>query len=349
MVKKLLLAVAGLSISLLAGELFLRVLGINYAAVPMMPDPVLHHVHQKNIRFINFNRKNEFHPHPMYFDPAGRVNNPQSTIEWNPTAATRIILMGDSFVEGAQVPFEQSFYGILASRCPPDATILNAGVGSYSPVLERLQWKHELASLNPTHVVLMLYMNDIGNDAQYAAKAGVHSQVLPDAVPGPRLRWYTPVWHRSYLCRLIRRCQESIIPGRKRMFNAVVEGEYALESPDISSLTASALLALKMEINKGHCEFVLTAVPSKKRHFNPKATWAEPEFADKVKRWADENKIAYIDLADRFRKADPTIPLFFQRDIHFTAAGHAIIAETLAEYLPGWKSADRPLFLDKQM
>src|SRR5262245_11438279 len=50
----------------------------------------------------------------------------------------RILLMGDSFTEGGGLPFEQTFAGMLSragNDWPQKIEFLNAGVGSYSPVI----------------------------------------------------------------------------------------------------------------------------------------------------------------------------------------------------------------------
>lgn len=327
-----------MSLGLAMAEFFLRLLGINYAAVPMIPDATLHHVHEKNIRFYNYNRNNEFPAHLMYFDADGRVNNPNAPMSWTTSATTRVILMGDSFMEAAQVSYKDSTFGLLATGKPPDSCILNAGVGSYSPVLYRLQWKKDLAALRASHVVLLLYVNDLGNDADYAAIAGTGLDVLPDFVPGPKRKWYTPVWHRSYFCRLLRRIQQRYMPqNEQRMFSAV-HGEYATESPALNPITLNAVLDLKNSVESSGATFILTAVPSKQRNFNPQGPWSELEFSDKIQLWAREKGIAFIDLTERFRLADRNVPLFFTKDIHFTAAGHALTAEAIAEHLPGWST-----------
>lgn len=335
MFKKVFMAGFVFAVSILVAEIFLRVIGLNYTASPLAPDPVLHHTHQKNIRFINYYRKNEFTPHPMFFDAEGRVKNPHQPLTWNSDASTRVILMGDSFVEGAQVPFDASFFGILAYRRPSDATLINAGVPSYSPVPELLQWRHELSPLKPTHVVLMLFMNDIVNDLEYASIGGATLPTLPAAVPGPKQKWYTPIWHGSYLCRLARRFQEGIFFTEQRMFHGP-SGENHRESQDLTPLTEAALISLISEIRASGSALLLTAVPSKQRHFDPAGNWNEPEFADKIKQWAGRNQVDYLDLATAFRQAGINDPLFFKNDIHFTAAGHALVAAELMNILPGW-------------
>lgn len=55
----------------------------------------------------------------------------------------RILLMGDSFIEGMGVPYEDSVAGILGESLKPDATeVLNAAVLSYSPKLYFLKTRH---------------------------------------------------------------------------------------------------------------------------------------------------------------------------------------------------------------
>ncbi|HET9063147.1 MAG TPA: hypothetical protein VFO62_07655, partial [Candidatus Binatia bacterium] len=91
----------------------------------------------------------------------------------------RIAVMGDSFVFGLGVDdskaVPQQLESLLQGRRPSgDVAVLNAGVISYSPLLERSAFREVVRSYLPTLTVLLLDLGDIGDDFDYAA----------DIVPG---------------------------------------------------------------------------------------------------------------------------------------------------------------------
>jgi lysophospholipase L1-like esterase len=83
-------------------------------------------------------------------------------------AAARVVVYGDSFVEGRSTPLEETFAARLQARLsgqrPGSIEVVNAGVTGYGPdqVLARLE--RELGDLEPELVVLCLYAGNDGGD-----------------------------------------------------------------------------------------------------------------------------------------------------------------------------------------
>lgn len=121
---------------------------------------------------------------------AGRVEGQPVVVEtnedglrtaWSRAAfrrhGTRVALLGDSFVFGSGVNAVETVAARLEAglRNRPstrDAAVLNAGVISYSPFLERRLFEDVIREYRPTHVLLLLDVTDIGDDAIYSRKAG---------------------------------------------------------------------------------------------------------------------------------------------------------------------------------
>ena len=99
-------------------------------------------------------------------------------------------------------------------------------------------------------------------------------------------------------------------------------------------------------MRRSGAEIILTAVPSKERTLARTRRTGEPTFSDKVRAWAEANGVPFVDLEVAFyAAADAAVdvgaaregvgePLFLARDIHFTSAGHQLVAETLATAHP---------------
>jgi hypothetical protein len=82
----------------------------------------------------------------------------------------RVLLIGDSFTEGIGVPFERTFAGLLQERLEPAGIdVLNAGVMSFSPRLERLRLEQLLdeVGLEVDELVLLIDISDIQDQILY--------------------------------------------------------------------------------------------------------------------------------------------------------------------------------------
>lgn len=84
----------------------------------------------------------------------------------------RVIVLGDSFTLGFGLKSEKSFperleAGLRKSHPTKSVAVLNAGVLSYSPLLERLLFQERLVDYEPTLVLLFLDATDFGDDYQY--------------------------------------------------------------------------------------------------------------------------------------------------------------------------------------
>src|SRR5262249_20868380 len=76
----------------------------------------------------------------------------------------RVLALGDSFVEGYTVPYEQTVTHVLETAltrpaCPVD--VLNAGTAAWSTDQEYLFYRDEGVRYRPQVVLLFFYYNDI--------------------------------------------------------------------------------------------------------------------------------------------------------------------------------------------
>lgn len=84
----------------------------------------------------------------------------------------RIVLMGDSFVEGIGLPWDKTIPGVL-SRLMPQVEVLNGGVGSYFPSIyyARTKWLIE-SGYAFDHIVVLIDLSDIRDEAWYTVRDG---------------------------------------------------------------------------------------------------------------------------------------------------------------------------------
>jgi len=97
----------------------------------------------------------------------------------------RVLVVGDSFVEGHGVDIDDTFMKIVERDLNSEGKkveIINGGVMSYSPILEYIWLKEKGLKLNPDMVVLLLDQSDIQDDYVYS-KHAQFDRSGPKAVP----------------------------------------------------------------------------------------------------------------------------------------------------------------------
>ena len=92
----------------------------------------------------------------------------------------RVVLLGDSYVFGLGVAeadtlaprLEAELRRLLTRKGEAaDVAVLNTGVISYSPLLERAAFRQVVSAYRPTTTLLLIDVNDIGDDYQYARES----------------------------------------------------------------------------------------------------------------------------------------------------------------------------------
>lgn len=145
-------------------------------------DPVLHHRLKPSavtrVRGVEF-RTNALGFHDRELAPQKRPGG------------VRILMLGDSFTEGGGLALEDTVAKrveamLNAGPCRDAVEVVNAGVGSYSPILEYLFLKNVGLGLGPDLVVLNFDMTDVHDDAVRTALARLGPDGLPVAVPSNR-------------------------------------------------------------------------------------------------------------------------------------------------------------------
>lgn len=339
---KFLLVLASVVITVAVLEVGLRFLGPPPASAPLIPDPVLDHVHLRDFTFKAYSPDDQFQPVTVYWDAGGLVADPDKKHAGDAAPRPRTIaLVGDSFVEAGQVPYAASFAGILNQQAAPDTSFLNWGVSSYSPMIYLPLWRTKIRGSRPAHVFLLLYENDVNDDDVYATKAELGPDGLPAKVPGSPESAVLALLRRSSLFRTLRFAFIKIQAGIRAKTDPTVAnaGRYQEVSPDISPLTSRLIFGLKKEVEATGARFTILAVPSRRADILGDPPDGPRPFIARVAAWCGENNIDYLDLERpffEFRQKEGPGKLFFSNDIHFTPEAHRIVAEVIANKYPGY-------------
>jgi hypothetical protein len=337
---KILFRLAAIGISLLIAIVFaeigLRAMNMGFGNSPMEPDAVLHHVHPKNYSFIQQHPSGELGGFEIEYNAEGRVYRGRAAATSEPaTADCRIALMGDSFVEAGQVPFAQSFAGLLEAASPQCA-VRDYGTRSYSPAIYLVQWTRVIAPWKPTRVFVLVFGGDVREDVDYLTSASLDAQGFPTAIRGPNDGWLVSQMRRSYVARFVRMVSQRASWSWAHQGEAQwTMGGIVEEHPEWSGPTPRLIEELNRRVAANGGALTVMVVPSRYRMMGDGKVPLTSDLHDTVGAWAKARQIDFLDLNTPFERASRAgKALFFLQDIHFTSEGHAIVAAAIARAYP---------------
>lgn len=156
------LAAAGLLGGLLAAELLLRLLGVSFNVFVWM-DPILGVGHIPGAR-----SQRESEGRPWIEINSDGWRGPEVSLA-KPEGTLRIALLGDSYIEAFEVPFQETAGEVVERRLAAlrgtPVEVLNFGHGGYGTTQELLTLQHEVWKYSPDLVLLAVTTgNDISDN-----------------------------------------------------------------------------------------------------------------------------------------------------------------------------------------
>jgi hypothetical protein len=293
----------------------------------------------------------------------------------------RVIVLGDSFVLGLGVATEDLFTRRLEENLrqafgDDSVAVLNAGIVSYSPFLEKLLFERKLAGYQPTLVLLVLDASDIGDDHKYSreavtSSAGLPTFSLPDGTPSryrgalyelarphiPELR--AAVSFPLDMARMLTGKRASSQDYNYYEFALTVRGRLETNRyfiyrhplsetrPYFDATMRNVDDVASLALGAG-ADFVFFVTP-RFQHWNTNEcpdNWEKREYAlnepyqNEYFRYFEETVRSYpiINLLPDF-KATSSYPLVFRGDPHWNAAGNAFVADTVTRHLQRLRGA----------
>ncbi len=255
----------------------------------------------------------------------------------------RVLVLGDSFAEGAQVNEADVFSALVEAR-EPGVEMINAALVAYGTVQEYMYLRDEGLAFHPDLVLVCFYRNDfVDNILPYHLRMGprpyaklangaVHivEEITDEpfsafCIPAPlTVFFYRHSYiyyaltdrvyfqrHRQELSDLDRANMDRVPwPDRKRVFFHLIER--------------------MNDLARAHdAELALFLIPSQQEL----ADGASPDH-DEIARWSAANGIDSIRGLEPMQRAihEGRRP-YFNVDIHWTRAGHEIAAAEIAKYV----------------
>jgi hypothetical protein len=284
-------------------------------------------------------------------------------------------MLGDSFTEGDGVESDQTFSkqleGILAGHSTPfKCEVINAGVGSYSPILEYLYLKHDGLALEPDLVILNFDLSDVHDDIQYTMLATLDVDGTPLAVApsGPQrdVSWHQEhligikdfVKHNTRLYNVIRIRIDRYLEGVRGEGNysgdirydkyAMLRENYDHDKETHWKLSFKYILLIRDLVRESGADFWITVYPyahqvSRKEWEIGRQFWGFKQDTvysstpQKImERFGSRHDIKVVNTYHDFQIAsEDRFPLYWPDNGHWVPEGHSVVARALVrEVLP---------------
>jgi len=299
-----------------------------------------------------------------------------------PAGHYRILNLGDSFAEGKGVTDDETFSVRLEALLRQKTAacggrtveVLNAGVDSYAPILSLIQLKRDLARLEPDLVVLFLDASDLSQEQAYRRLASFGPGGDPLAVPGrpnssmtltERIRsWvdrrlfftrallvyvdkafnYTDIKHPNVLTQASREITDytlatDSVPREKEWLNLF---DSIKRIRDFSESRGAEFI---LAIYPWPHEYSDSAWIPGRYSFMPRGAVVAPDRRrNTTVELAERNHIQVLDFFPAFRAYRGGKALYYSYDMHWTPAGHEVVAAAYAaaleaRYLSAWCGA----------
>jgi hypothetical protein len=279
----------------------------------------------------------------------------------------KIVMLGDSFVEGFGVPEESCLVHWLEGRLNSTEdrgvkyVVFNFGVAGYSPILEYLLLRDRALLLDPQLVVLCYDMSDVQEDVLYAEDAvfdpmGVPVRVNPTSPKFgnlglfPRGALQTFLKDHSYFYSLISAFAQTLKPHPLFELGNIHAGRFmhtvdsTSERWDIYFSESESYIKLITEmLRKRNIPFVLSVHPM--GHQVNEIEWAEGRkywglesrrynsaIMRSLEEFAERNSTPFLNMTETFRRQSKG-DLYYPVDGHWTVRGNQVAADTLFQFL----------------
>jgi hypothetical protein len=277
---------------------------------------------------------------------------------YDPTPGVyRVLVIGDSMVAGFEVPLEQTFYRRLetllnARNDGRQYEVIGAGHRGYGTDVELLFYEHEAYRYQPDMVLLVfqpgndvldnhpdLRLQSVSSYPYFTLEDGELALHKPDTlrIPvNPAVPSLNPIhdalYQISYLYRLLYR-RITTVQGIQKTFNETPDPQAKAQTDQAFAeswtVTGALLGRFRDEVEAAGGKFAVMI-----------ATYRSlvGEDGDQTYQYVynmlDDLKIDYLPLKPIFEAQTQPRPLEYACDSHWTPAGHQVVAEQLANFLP---------------
>ena len=309
------------------------------------PDEILHHKFISNLKF---------HSKTNEWDVFYNINSFGLRGEEVELTKNKILVLGDSFTFGIGVNLNQTFPELLKKKINghgKNIEVVNAGVISYSPVLEYLFLKQKISTFKPSLVILNFDMSDLQDDYNYfsSAKKDNNNLVIAAGEETDLSRSvFSSLKTLQIINSLISKASKSettnyIKPGDilTDRFAFTRNGiEITKEYQNALNISLTYLLEINKLSKKHNSGFIITVYPyghqvntkewnlGRGVHLFKNDTFYSDRLAKIIENFGKENNITVFNLFQGF-KDSTDYPLYYPYDGHLTEKGHGLMADLM--------------------
>ncbi|MCA9447658.1 MAG: SGNH/GDSL hydrolase family protein [Candidatus Omnitrophica bacterium] len=334
--------------------------------VPTIPHPVYHHTRLANSTARWTSSQGEFDTTVSFNSFALRGSEPDLGKEhlW--------LIMGDSLIEALQVPEEETACRYLADQLGDGYTVMNAGVGGYSPVLSWLRLRALLEDLSPKvpeKVVLCMFPNDLEEEyiyrfTAYKDKKGEVLMVTPGLLRGPVGQLKAWAFRHSEIVQLLQKSFGNIGNERQTKVDPYYLSDNVLypyrvvwtqKEKEVWAEMFRSIGDIKRLCDSTGIDLAIAIIPAghqidgetwktgkKEMYSNIETDYVEDStsFQDEIIKRSRRIDIPTIDLLPEFKEHPQPKDLYFDFDGHWTAEGNRFAATVIERRLMEMEAKD---------
>jgi hypothetical protein len=343
------LVLGSVALVLVLGEVVLRAREVpetllaEHRAKLRAMDDVVHHALRPNTR-ARVRWGNDVVPYAT--NSLGFRDHSVRTITPRPAGGPRVLILGDSFAEGIGIAYERSFTAQLEGQYAArgiDAEVLTGGTVSYSPRFEYRQLSKFLEAGHETNAIIQLLdVSDVHDEGERYFGWNGHTAADRDVAARKNAReleelrleessWRYVLTSRLW-SRLVRSANPNPLPpryARAPRFQWTEDPEVRAEPwVDRGIAISQNYLARSHELaRKRGIHYWLVLYPHPSQLSGSKCM--ESEYRSRFSAFALERDIQVVDLFPAFCSLKNWQTYFIERDIHWNARGHALVANAL--------------------
>jgi len=271
----------------------------------------------------------------------------------------RILLIGDSFTEGVGVLWEETFAGRLESALVPRGVeVLNAGVVSYTPILERIKvrYLYETEGLRFDRLVLFLDLSDVKDDLFYREDEAGRACPIPYGPFASEAGWglwverfgdFSETWLEPNFVLIGAAARNIKIPLRQMTRKELgSQGAFAALPDFVRDYELGDVFGREItERGLAQCGENLKLLAEYLRERGIPMTlviyrWPQyrmpsegnSRYQSYWRSWAGQNGVDFVDLFRLFDGREPIRQWHLEGDDHWNSLGHAVVAEALLNH-----------------
>lgn len=254
----------------------------------------------------------------------------------------RALVLGDSFTEAVQVS-EGDLFTAQIEASHPEFEVVNAGVGGYGTIQEYLYLAKEGLQFHPDLVLLMVFENDLSDNClshypgfgprPYGIFAKGELTIAEQPAPQEFLKYTLPIpfayflSQHSYLFYFLNdNVYHKLFADRMRQLHKTdLQKTDNCMKHDVFYATIAKIQQL---LRRQAIDLGLVLIPSKDN-----VVKGHSELLSPIEEYCQRQHLVCRPLLGRFTKESASAQLYFPVDIHWTRAGHRVVADEVGQFV----------------